>query len=186
MNPFNRIFITLVLSMLSVSAFSQESSPKKSKSEDVSSEGAGEGFRKVEDRSQRNWDIDVNIDNKALESNIERIVENAMRSVEVRMERLDIHLEPIEINLGDLDLEMDPIVINIPEINIDVEPFELDLDIDEDDSRWDNDEDDSEEGFERDRLDFRNGQDKDKEKNKMKDKSDKEEKDKSKGLKKIN
>lgn len=221
MSLLNRIlFLCLIVSLASVPGFSQEDSQKKNtaqsakeqpKTDKTNGESSGTtGLRKINTHRDRNFDI--KIDEEALEAKIESAVEEAMRSVEVELGRLEIHIEPIEIDLSNLDVNIDPIVINIPDMDINIEPIEIDMedmdidiDIDEHDFDWDNDEDDRDHDDNDDEEDaFRSkglnrlsvDQDKEPNKDQLKDKSskekdksdksDKKDKEKSKGLKKIN
>jgi hypothetical protein len=201
---YRTLFGFIVLTLAIVPAFSQEANTKKAETKTQSvvtkEEPRTDGLKRISTRTSRDWDFDIHIDEEALEANIERAVEQAMKDVEIaleKLEKLEIHIEPIEINLQKLNLDMKPIEIHIPNLNIDIEPIiidlddlDIDIDIDEDfdhDVDWDNDNDED---------DFLN-KDKNKEKEKMKDKSktkdksdtestDQKEKDKAKGLKKIN
>lgn len=200
---YRTLLVFLILSMAVVPAFSQEINTKKAESKTqsvVKEEPREDGLRKISTRTPRDWDFDIHIDEEAMEANIERAVEQAMRDVEIAMEKLEkleIYIEPIEINLEKMNLDMKPIEINIPDLNIDIAPIIIDLDIDIDmDEDFDHDEDwDS--NIDTDEDDFLNkdkNKEKDKEKNKDKsklkdkpEKTDKEkEKDKAKGLKKNN
>jgi hypothetical protein len=156
------------------------------------------GLKKIAGGSaHKNLNIDVNIDEEALEASIEVAIKNAMESLRV-LEQLEIHIEPISIDLSNLNLLHNPIVIDIPHIEENVEPididldemdFDMDIDMDFDidnDFDWDNDngnDDDNDWSFDKDKK---------KEKEKLKEEKDKpakptkQEKDKAKGLKKIN
>ncbi len=201
MSRFKRILLVLIVLPLSISGYSQESNPKKnatgqSKTDDTDKETSpAKGLRNIETRSQRhNWDVNVHIDQKAIEASIESAVENAMKSVEVAraLGKLEIQIEPIEIDLGKLDIDIGPIEINIPALDINIEPIDIDLDdmkidVDADRDVVDRDDDD-EESIQREPL---SDVQVDRDKVKVKDKADKEksykrDKDKSKGLKKIN
>lgn len=209
---YRPLFVILIV-LLASPAFSQDPKKAETKSDSKVSkeEPRADGLKRISGRPAREYDFDIHIDEKALEANIERAVERAMRDVEEaldKLERLDIHIEPIEIDLGDLNLGIDPIEIHIPELDIDIniEPLDIDMDIDHDfdhdfDHDWDNDnhhdndldedEDDDEDTF----MNKDKHKDKIKEKDKQKNKSDQndksekteqKEKDKAKGLKKIN
>ncbi len=202
------LFVVLILALASTTAFSQDSTRQKADKKDQPEETKEGGLRKIGGRQHRNFDI--NIDEKALKANIEGAIENAMRSVDMALDKLEINIEPIEIDLRSLNKDIEPILINIPNINIDIEPIEVDLrhldidmdhhDIDRDDDE-DHDEDNDNDRNHHDKV-FRTDEPnssadtdkvKDKVKNKSykneksdKDKSDKDEKEKSKGLKKLN
>lgn len=203
--PYRTLFMFLILALAVVPGFSQEANTKKAETKTPSvvtkEEPRSEGLKKITTRTSRDWDFDIHIDEAALEANIELAVEKAMKDVEIaleKLEKLEIHIEPIEINLQKLNLDMKPIDIHLPHLNIDIAPIlidlddlDIDIDIDEDfdhdfDNDIDNDEDD-EDNFlkkEKDKEELKNKSD-------NKDKSDKEkteqkEKDKAKGLKKIN
>jgi len=138
---FAFLFMALV-----IPGFSQNSTAKPDKkSEPVVKEKAStDGLKKISSGSARDWDFDIHIDHAALAKNIEAAVENAMRSAEGALERLEINIDPIEINLKDLDVLTNPIVVNIPNMNFDIEPIEVnvpnidvdvDVDMDDDHSR---------------------------------------------------
>lgn len=155
MATFTRsLFVVLILFLAIVPGFSQVpntalKAEKKAQSEAKNEEPRADGLRKIETRSSRDWDFDIHLDEVELEANIERAIGNAMRDVEValeRLERLEINIEPIEINVRELDLELDRIEVNIPDLDIDIDieeievpDFDIDIDIDEDD--WDQDND---------------------------------------------
>lgn len=205
--PYRTLLGFLILALTVVPGFSQDSNTKKAEAKTppvvTNEEPRADGLRKITTRTSRDWDFDIHIDEAALEANIELAVEKAMKDVEIaleKLEKLEIHIEPIEINLQKLNLDMKPIDIHIPHLNIDIEPIiidlddmDIDIDMDEDfDHDFDNDIDNDED----DEDDFLN-KDKNKQKDKMKDKSkvkdkpdtettDQKEKDKAKGLKKIN
>ncbi len=210
--PYRTLPGFLILALAIVPGFSQDANTKKAESKTSSvvtkEEPRSDGLKKITTRTSRDWDFDIHIDEEALEANIELAVEKAMKDLEIaleKLEKLEIHIEPIEINLGKLNLDMKPIEIHIPNLNIEIEPIiidldDMDIDIDMDhdfdrDFDWDNDDDndndeDIDEDNDNDEDKFLN-KDKNKEKDKMKDKSDTEkieqkEKDKTKGLKKIN
>ncbi len=210
---YRTLFVFLILALAIVPGFSQEANTKKAETKTpplvTKEEPRSVGLRKITTRTSRDWDFDIHIDEEALEANIERAVEQAMKDVEIaleKLEKLEIHIEPIEINLQKLNLDMKPIDIRLPNLNIDIAPIlidlddlDLDIDIDEDfdhDIDWDNDNDKDLDEDDHDEDTFLNkDKDKIKEKDKQKDKSDmndksektdQKEKDKAKGLKKIN
>ncbi|MEK6782248.1 MAG: hypothetical protein AABY93_11100 [Bacteroidota bacterium] len=200
-------FVVLIFSLAIVPGFSQNANSTLKKTEEKTQtdptkeeSSRSDGLRKISTHGSPDWDFDINIDEEALEANIKLAVENAMKSVEVALDKLVINIEPIEINLGDLNLDMDPIEINIPALDIDIEPIEvnlddLDIDIDiDDDSDWnededndegegnDEDEDNDDEDDDNDKF-FRKDEstppvkkDQSKEKDQLKDKSNKKEK----------
>ena len=198
MKPFSCVLLScLFIGLVSIPGFAQEN-PVPAKERATSSSPKSAGMRKVASGSQwRNMDVEINIDEEALEASIETAVEEAMEAVEV-LENLEINIEPIEINLGYLNIDIDPIVINIPDINFDIEHIEIviepihidvdevDINIEENRFDWNDDDDDDDQSFDKDK-------EKDEVKYKVKDKSDKavkedksEVNDKAKGLKKIN
>src|SRR5258706_14775957 len=190
-HPSRILFACQIIFVISMPGFSQEN-PKKniaprleqqSKTDETNDKSKTEGLRKIKTRSQmRDLDIDIHIDQKAIEASIESPIENAMRSVDVALERLEINIEPIEIDLSRMDMEAHPIEINIPDLNIEIEPIEVDLDL-----NIDIDNDIDQDHFERD-DDDRDSRSNDKWTEKSddgKDTSDKAEKEKSKGLKRI-
>lgn len=193
---YRTLFGFMVLSLAMVPAFAQEVNTKKTETKTpvvTKEEPRADGLRKLTTRKSSDWDFDIHIDEEALEANIERAVEKAMRDVEVaieKLEKLEIHIEPIEINLGKLNLDMKPIDIRIPNLNIEVEPIiidleDLDIDIDiDDDIDVDVDEDDLLPNKNKNKEEWKN-----KSENKERHDSDKtkqNEKDKAKGLKKMN
>jgi hypothetical protein len=194
-----RIVFAFLLASLATVGFSQQTNPRQEKKTQITEgtveESKTNGLRKV--TNNRNWNFEVNIDEEALEASIEAAIERAMLDVEVAMERLEkleIHLEPIEINLSaleNMDINIDPIVIDIGDLDIDieVEVDELeDLDIEVDLGDLDEDEDGEADD---DRKKGLKKLSSDPDKEKLKEKSDKEkekgikEDKKSKGLKKI-
>src|SRR5690348_4494923 len=137
MKPSNCILSLLFVCLISVSGFSQANNTTSQKDESESSKTAG--LRKIASGSGLR-DIEVNIDEEALEASISAAVEEAMASVDEAMENIEIHIDPIEINLSDMDINIDPIVINIPNIDVNIEPIEVeieDMDIDIDDDHYD-------------------------------------------------
>ena len=209
--PYRTLFVFLILALSIVPGFSQDANTKKAETKTssvvIKEEPRSDGLKKITTRTSRDWDFDIHIDEEALEANIELAVEKAMKDLEIaleKLEKLEIHIEPIEINLVNLNLDMKPIEIHIPNLNIEIEPIiidldDMDIDIDMDDDfdrdvDWDND-DDNDEDLDEDDNDEDTFLNKDKEKDKQKNKSDvndksekteQKEKDKAKGLKKIN
>jgi hypothetical protein len=201
MNFLIRIqLVCFFITLATVSAFAQKANAavKESKGEQSNESTKSKGLRKIaEGSSTRDLDVDVNIDQQALETNIELAIENAMRSVEVVLEQLQINIEPIEIDLSHLDIDIEPVVIDIPNIDIDIEPIEadlhdMDMDIDVDHDDFYLEEDDNEDTEEFRKGDSDSLDDRDKNKDKVKDKSSKvkedkdNQKEKAKGLKKLN
>ena len=217
MSHFKRILSIAMVCLIAAPGFSQnpnsntESIQKKvsssSQTEVKEESSRTQGLRKI--ASYRKMDLDIRIDEAALEASIELAIKDALESVEAVLEKLEIHVEPIEINLSNLNVGSEPIIINIPDVNIDIEPIEIDMDemhfdFDFDNNDWDNDSDEidgwEEDGDDNDGNDkeykFRKEDLKEKDKIKEKDKSDKDKsskdkptekvKDKAKGLKKIN
>ena len=211
---YRTVFGFLILALAVVPGFSQGVNTKKAETKTPpvvsKEEPRADGLKKISTRASRDWDFDIHIDEEALKANIELAVEKAMKDLEIaleKLERLEIHIEPIEINLVNLNLDMKPIEIHIPNLNIEIEPIIIDLDdmdIDSDmdhdfdrDVDWDNDDDnDNDENRDEDKDNdkFLN-KDKNKEKEELKNKSEikdksekteQKEKVKAKGLKKIN
>ena len=190
--------VLLILSLATVSGFSQNvKTEKKTQPEVTKEEPRPDGLKKITTHSLRDRDFDIHIDHEALARNIEMAVEHAMKSVEGTLERLEINIDPIEINLKDLNVDIDPIVVNIPNLNIDIEPIEvdipdLDIDVDMDHHHfdWDEDNDNDKDNDIYNDDDDDNDHHKAFHKDKVKDKSEKKDKsdkdDKSKGLKKLN
>ncbi|HEY8933764.1 MAG TPA: hypothetical protein VIM65_01025 [Cyclobacteriaceae bacterium] len=212
MKSSKRIFLScFFVGLASVSGFSQVTNSE------INTDSKSIGLRKIAGGSHlHNMNLDINIDNEALETSIELAAERAMESVEVALDKLDVNIEPIEINFDDLDINIDPVIVNIPAIDINIEPIEIEdieiepveiepividpIVIDVDDVNndishfdWYNDNDDDQSfsaDQEKDKVKDKNKV-KSKEKTKDKDKSykadkNKEVKEKSKGLKKIN
>src|SRR5688572_28065463 len=105
------LFSLAILSIVAMPVFSQKADPAP-QTEEKREASKTNGLRRVAGPTPLN--IDIDIDENALEASIESAIENAMRAVETTLEKLEIHIEPIEINLGNLDVNLDPIVINIP------------------------------------------------------------------------
>jgi hypothetical protein len=203
MNTVNRTLLVVMILALAIPGFGQETNTTKTekKTPETKDEARPDGLRKITTRPTRDLDFDIHIDKEALEANIERAVERALKSVEGTLERLEINIDPIKINMKDLNLDVTPILVNLPKLNIDIDPIEVempDLDIEahmnHHDSDFDRDDDHdrdhaySDEDEDDDKVfkkhDSRH--DKNKERDKVKDKSDKKEKEKAKGLKKLN
>ena len=94
-------------------------------------------LRKVTSESQQ---LDIEIDTHKLETDIDTAIENAVRSIDLRFEDMDVH--PIEIDLSDLNLNWDHLEndfdyrdINIDRIEFDMEELDIDIDIDLDNWR---------------------------------------------------
>lgn len=112
-----------------------------------------EGLRKVSTNPYRYSNFDVHIDEEVIERNIEVALQNALRHVEVALDRLEINIEPIEIDLSSLNNSIDPIDIHIPDLDIDIDIDEMDMDEDDfdididitEDFHFDWDEDEAEE-----------------------------------------
>src|SRR5688572_3003476 len=101
---FRILFVFLMVSMVSVSGFSQETTPTPQEEETNKESSKTAGLRKIPTGSRwQDLDININIDEKKIEAAIEAAVEDAMRSVEGQLERLEIHMESIEIDLGNLE-----------------------------------------------------------------------------------
>lgn len=111
MNQTNRVLSVFLMMCLPLAVFSQKAASK-------TEESRSSGMRKV--ASGQDLDIDIKIDHKQLEADIEAAVEDALRSIEHSLEGLEIHIEPISINLDKMDLNLEPLVINIPELNIEI------------------------------------------------------------------
>lgn len=153
------LLVVAMIGTASLSAFSQQTNKN--------GESSREGLKKIAGPS-RNHEVDIDIDEEA----IERSIEEALESVEATLRNLQIHIDPIHIDLKGL-MDMEPIIVDVPDLDMNIEPIdidldELDIDLDELDIDIDIDED----------MDFD-----DDDGNDFKDKSDEE---RSKGLKKIN
>jgi hypothetical protein len=204
--PYRILFGFIVFS-LAIPAYSQDANTKKTQTKTpviTTEEPRADGLKRITTRPARDWDFDIHIDEEALEANIERAVEQAMKEVDIaleKLEKLEIHIEPIEINLNKLNLDMKPINIHIPHLNIDIEPImidldDMDIDIDEDfdhdvdmDIDADEDRDEDDDKFLHKNKNKENEELKNKSEKKDKpdtEKTDQKEKDKAKGLKKMN
>jgi hypothetical protein len=205
--PYRTLFMFLIIALAVVPGFSQDANTKKAETKTpvvTKEEPRSDGLRKITTRTSRDWDFDIHIDEEALEANIERAVEQAMKDLEIsleKLEKLEIHLEPIEINLQKLNLDMKPIDIHIPHLNIDIAPImidldDMDIDIDEDfdhdvdvDFDADDDRDEDDDNFLHKNKNKENEELKNKSEEKEKlitEKANQKEKDKAKGLKKMN
>lgn len=182
------LFFTLIIFLAPMFGLSQESTNQNEESSKSSP------LRKIASGSGE-VDLNVHINEIMLEENIEMSIENAMKTVDVVLENLDLQIDPIAIDLADLNIEIEPVEINIPSIDIEIEPVEVDLDdldidvdIDDEDFFYHDDDQDSTEDEELKPIDHHKN--KDKNKDELKDKSgkekDKSDKEKSKGLKKLN
>ena len=124
MNIYYRtLFVFLILALAIVPSFSQDANTtlkkidKKTQREETKDESRSDGLMKIKSHSSHDRDFDIPIDEEALEANMERAVEKAMKSVELAMEQLD-----------KLDIRMESIKINIPTLNVEIDPIEIDLD----------------------------------------------------------
>src|SRR5687768_828759 len=111
MKLYNRALLACLVIFLTMPGFSQETKPKKEgqpvtdrSKDETKEEPKSDDLRKIATGSgYRDLDFDINIDEEALEANIEMAVENAMESVEAVLESLEIHIEPIEIDMRDVN-----------------------------------------------------------------------------------
>ena len=173
---------------MALQVFSQDSTAEKKtqKNESKDERGRINGLRKIGGHSH-DWDFNINIDEESLERNIEKSIEIAMKSFEVTLNNMDVHMRPIEIDLHRLN-HMGPLDVKVPKIDLDIEPIILEnIDIntrlhqrhfnfdDEDDN---NDNNDNNKIFQKDSSSSSH------DKHKQKNKSYQDEK--SKGLKKLN
>jgi hypothetical protein len=104
-----------------------QSVPDKPVADNTEVEIGNDRFRKVASGSFE-MDLDLNIDQKILESDIEIAIDNAMRSIEIVLDDLPIRLEPLQMDFSDLNIKFDPINFSIPEIDIEIEPVKVDMD----------------------------------------------------------
>jgi hypothetical protein len=200
------VFSCLVISLVAVPGFSQENKQERDTTkpvkeavepdEDEEESDRSAGLKKIASgRSDR--DIDVQIDEEAIESDVEIAVESAMESVEAVLENLVIDVEDVEVNIPNIDINMEPIEVILDDMEMDMDmdvDVDVDMDMDHDDISWDEDDDDDDSSFiSGDDKDKNKQKEKDKQKDKVKDKSEKEknksdksDNDKSKGLKKLN
>lgn len=163
MKQLNHTLIALLLVCLVAPAFAQDTTKEEEKSTDTKSSRT-QGLKRI--TPPRHWDID----DDAIDVNIERAVEHAMHSVEVALEKMEINLKPIDFNLKRLDIPavhvhipniaIEPIEVNIPPIDVNIPEINVDVN-----------------------HHFRHVGDWDDDNHKHKSKGDKE---KTKGLKKIN
>src|SRR5687768_7901938 len=140
------LFIFIGISLVSTPGWSQENSkkgvaqPAMEESEDKEEPSRSAGLRKIAGGSSEEVDIDIHIDEEALESNIEMAVENAMEVVDVVLENLVIDIDPIEIDIPDFDINIDPVHIDMDDFDMDMDmDVDVDMDMDHDDFDWDDD-----------------------------------------------
>ncbi len=95
----------------------------------------GDNIRRVTSDS---YQLDIDINNHELETEIETAIDQAIRSIDLRFEDMDVH--PIEIDLSDLNLNLDYLGrdfdfsdIDFDRIEFDMEDLNIDIDIDDDD-----------------------------------------------------
>src|SRR6187455_2591805 len=101
MSPFKPILVScLFVPLASALVLSQQDTKKNTSAVKETEEKSNSGLRKIKTSRGSDMDVDIKIDVKALEANIEHAVEQAMRSVENELEALEINFEPIEINLN--------------------------------------------------------------------------------------
>lgn len=104
-----------------------QSEPVKPVHEHSKVETGDDGLRKVASGSFER-DLDLNIDQKLLEADIEMAIDNAMRSIEIVLDELPIRLEPLEMDFNDLNIKFEGITVSLPEMDIDIEPVRFDMD----------------------------------------------------------
>ena len=149
MKPHNRFLaICLIVLLAQIPGLSQDNNPRSDTVKPVNENSNPEtrsSVRKIASGSFDNIDIDIN--EEALETDIEIAIDNAMRSVEIVLEGLPVHLDLMKTDFSGLDMEFDPIDLNLRDMNIDIEPVEFDMDdldinikLDDDDFRFNNDE----------------------------------------------
>lgn len=149
MKPHNRFLaICLIVLLAQIPGLSQDNNPQSDTAKPVNESSNPEirsSARIIASGSFDNIDIDIN--EEALETDIEIAIDNAMRSVEIVLEGLPVHLDLMKTDFSGLDVEFDPIDINLRDMNIDIEPVEFDMEdldinikLDDDDFRFDHDE----------------------------------------------
>ena len=150
MKPHNRFLaLCLIVLLAQIPGLSQDNKPQSDTAKPVNENSNPEirsSVRKIASGSF-DMDIDIDIDEEALETDIEIAIDNAMRSVEIVLEGLPVHLDLMKTEFSGLDMEFDPIDINLREMDIDIEPVEFDMDdldinikLDDDDFRFNNGE----------------------------------------------
>jgi hypothetical protein len=186
MNASIRLFVLLFTLMIAMSGFSQQADPEKELDERNAKPSGSAPLKKIPTHKQA-LDLDIDIDEQALEADIERAMQ-----VELNVEDIEIQVEEVDPILSDMNIVVDPVVeIDVPEIEIEPEMdyFEMkdiDIDIDEEDFQWDREEA-NDEAFQEESGDKDKSKDKEKNKgHKEKDRKEKKDKQKVKGLKKIN
>jgi hypothetical protein len=125
MNKLNRTLHALVIILLAtITGFAQDTRKTEKKNDEQQEPSRKDGLKRI--TPARHWDYDI--DEDAMEANIERAVENAMKSVDVALGKMEINLkhldiEPINIHIPEINIE--PVEVNIPEINI--PPIEVNI-----------------------------------------------------------
>jgi hypothetical protein len=149
MKPHNRFLaICLIVLLAQIPGLSQDNNLQSGTAKPVNENSKPEirsSTRKIAPGSFE-MDLDIDIDENALETDIEIAIDNAMRSVEIVLEGLPVHLD-LKTDFNGLDMEFDPIDINLGDLDIDIEPVEFDLEDmglnikrDDDDFRFNNGE----------------------------------------------
>lgn len=150
MNLHNRFLaVCLIVLVAQIPGLTQHSNsqsvPVKPVEENSKGEIGNDGLRKVASGTFET-DVDLNIDQKILEADIEMAIDNAMRSIEIVLDYLPIRLKPLEMDFSDLNMKFDAINVSLPNMDIEIEPVGVDLDemdiniqIDEDDSHFEDD-----------------------------------------------
>jgi len=150
MKSHNRFLaICLIVLIAQIPGLSQDNNPQSDTAKPFNENSNKEirsSVRKIASGSFE-MDLDIDIDEEALGADIEIAIDNAMRSVEIVLEGLPVHLDLMKTDFSGLDIEFDPIDINLRDMDIEIEPVEFDMDDldmnikrDDDDFRFNNDE----------------------------------------------
>lgn len=127
MKPHNRFLaVCLIVLFAQIPALSQDNNAQPPLDENSNPEIPG-CLRKIASGSFE-LDLDIDIDQETLEADIELALENAMRSAEIVLEVLPVHLDVMKTDFSGMDIKFDPIDINLRDLDIDIEPVEFDMD----------------------------------------------------------
>lgn len=149
MKPHNRFLaVCLTVLLAQIPGLSQDNSPQPVTDKQLDENSNPEirsCLRKIVSGSFE-LDLDIDVDQETLESDIEMAIDNAMRSAEIVLEGLPVHLDLMKTDFSNMNMEFDPIDINLRDVDIDIEPvefdmddFDINIDYDGDDFRFDDD-----------------------------------------------
>lgn len=110
MKTHSSVFLAfLVCIFCSISAFSQDTDDKQSKTQ---------GPRKISGPTHQ---VHVEIDEEAISASVEVAVEQAMKTMEQTLNNIDIQIPQIDIDLSHINVN--PVMVNVPDLDIHIAPI---------------------------------------------------------------